>query len=469
MTDPPHTSQAVWLADGSLSRADLVSARHRRQLHPLDKRNDADKRTPTEKDRGRIQYSGFFQRLAGVTQVMTPTLENTNQHSRLTHSLKVGLVSREIAADLLRRAAGDERLTRQILAWGGLDIAACETAGLAHDIGHPPFGHAAEGPMDQWLLDGGDPDGFEGNAQTLRVVATLDRRRAGDKGLDLTAVTVAALQKYPRQRPPATGQPRVPHSPPKFSVYATEGDLLAFARSALAPDLDEGQQSLEAGIMDLADDITYAAHDLQDFYQAGLLDVGAVTDVLDQGRSDPDSPAAKHGETLRQRFPIFHEDCYDAALKNTATWLETNLGEPYRGAPLELALMRSAFSIRIGDLLKQIEVNPPEPGQPVQPVTPGQQDWHDMQVMKYIAKHVVASPTVSLHEQSQRAALVNLLDGLEGWVGHQGAGPHLPQPLQHYITEGTGVRRAIVDYVCGFTDHQCLRLGRALSGQELPF
>lgn len=482
----------------------MESARHARKS-TLQTTSHAphDQRTRTEKDRDRVLYSGFFQRLAGVTQVMTPSLENPGHHSRLMHSYKVGLVAREIALDLLRRCRSDRKLRRALLEWGGLDVSACEAAGLAHDIGHPPFGHAAEGVLDAFLFESpsNDPDGFEGNAQTLRVVAMLDGRKASEPGLDLTAVTTSALLKYPRTRPLRHDQVRGdryrPQQPPKFSVYRAHVDVLEFARTALPPGIRSDQESLEAGIMDLADDITYAVHDLQDFFQSGLINGQVAAAAL---RLDYENDReAEHGRELERRYatgsPRFDWAVYREALMTVADWVEVSLGAPFDASPTGVAKLRDAFSGKMSDLLSAVKVAKPNARWAVRPVSLDPPRWHEMMILKYLAKtYIVSTPTVGLHGQSQAQALRTVLLGLDRWAGsavRDGVEGQLPQPLRNYLRESRGKlderrqteqlrdddvamlaararRRAIVDHVCSLTDHECLRMARGLSGQELP-
>ena len=275
----------TWLDDGSLCRTDLLNARYARMSAQLKKDETRDSRTPTERDVGRILYSSKTRRLAGVAQIVSPTLLNTSIHTRLTHSLRVSQLSREIATDILRGARksevrGDSVILERIANAGGLDIAACAAAGLAHDIGHTPYGHVAARLLDEWV-SAQDADGFEGNAQTIRAVGALDNKPGTEYGLDLTAVTLCALMKYPYTR--KLGEP-------KFSIYDSEKDILAFARKAL-PDVDSfgalsnsERQSLEASVMNLADDITYATHDLEDFIVANMLKITTVLETLEAAR-----------------------------------------------------------------------------------------------------------------------------------------------------------------------------------------
>jgi dGTPase len=141
-----------------------------------------------------------------------------------------------------------------------LDPDVAETAALAHDIGHPPFGHVAEEALDEVVRERCE-EGFEGNAQTFRVVTTLAVRHPTVPGLNLTRASLDAILKYPWTRNVAEGK--------KFGAYLTEQDTFRFARGAHPR--NDRQRSLEAMIMDWADDITYAVHDLEDFYRAGLI------------------------------------------------------------------------------------------------------------------------------------------------------------------------------------------------------
>src|SRR4051794_7249376 len=120
-------------------------------------RGHDDARSPGARDRDRILYSRALHRLAGVTQVLSP-LASGAVHNRLTHSLKVAQIARRLSEALVRSAAAAPALAQAIVALGGLDPEVAEAAGLAHDIGHPPFGHLGERTLDQLLLDAGDDE-----------------------------------------------------------------------------------------------------------------------------------------------------------------------------------------------------------------------------------------------------------------------------------------------------------------------
>lgn len=201
-----------------------------------------DQRKVFERDRDRILYSQSFRRLAQVTQVVSAS-ESHAFHNRLTHSLLVAQVARRLAEKLIRETPQD--VIDQV---GSVDADVIEAAALAHDLGHPPFGHAAEEELDKLAKDIGLRDGFEGNAQSFRILTRLANHRSQYPGLNLTRATLNAVLKYPwfRDNNPKTKQYR------KYSVYDLDEKAFIFARPSKCK-----KQTAEANIMDFADDLTY--------------------------------------------------------------------------------------------------------------------------------------------------------------------------------------------------------------------
>jgi dGTPase len=155
-----------------------------------------DKRTPAQRDRDRILYSNPFAGLAEITQVTSPERGHIF-HNRLTHSLKVGQIARRIAERL------NADFPKEVEQLGGADPDAAEAAGLAHDLGHPPFGHVAEEELDALVKTAHVKDGYEGNAQSFRIVVELAssdaRNEDGEaiRGLNLTRQVLDGILKYP--------------------------------------------------------------------------------------------------------------------------------------------------------------------------------------------------------------------------------------------------------------------------------
>ncbi len=187
-------------------------------------------------------------------------------HNRLTHSLEVAQFARRLAEKLQREpsdVASDIELSADV----------AEAASLAHDIGHPPFGHIAEKELDRLLTEAGVDDGFEGNAQSFRVITKLVCHNPPYEGLDLTRATLDGVLKYPWLRQPKDLKHR------KWGAYTTEEEELAWARALHPPQHEE--KSLEAELMDWADEVTYAVHDAADFYRAGLIPLDRLASSKD--------------------------------------------------------------------------------------------------------------------------------------------------------------------------------------------
>jgi len=243
--------------------------RHRRRKHRRAAGSEdrffaelaADGRSPAQRDRDRILYSGAFARLAEITQVVSPE-RGYVFHNRLTHSLKVGQIARRLTEYFIRdQPAVVEKL-------GGIDPDTAEAAGFAHDLGHPPFGHIAEEELHELVRDAGVRDGYEGNAQSFRIVTRLassdarDLKQRSIAGFNLTRTTLDGILKYPWASEDQA-------YPSKWGFYQGEAEVFEWVREGKKP----RQRSVVAEIMDWADDITFAIHDLLDFFCAGKIPI----------------------------------------------------------------------------------------------------------------------------------------------------------------------------------------------------
>lgn len=217
-----------------------------------------DVRSPWQKDRDRVLYSSALRRLGAVAQVVTSDQSGVF-HNRLTHTMKVAQVGRRMAEYCaLRQPELFERF--------GIDPDVVETACLVHDLGHPPFGHVGEHELDKLGKAAGCLEGYEGNAQSFRIVTKLALAKDGWPGLDLTLASLSAVQKYPWPRSTEKGD----HRHAKWGYYSSEEVEFKRCREWL-PEKARDRKSAEAELMDWADDITYSVHDIEDFHRARLI------------------------------------------------------------------------------------------------------------------------------------------------------------------------------------------------------
>ncbi len=238
-----------------LSAGDEASSAKRLKDEPPQKGDD---RSDFQRDRDIILYTSAFKRLSGITQVVSSHTGHVF-HNRLTHSLQVAQVGRSLAEKLLK---AQTELARTI----PLNSHSVEAGCLAHDLGHPPFGHVAEEVLNEQVGD--DAEGFEGNAQSFRIVTELAFRSSEFGGLNLTRSTLRAILKYPwtfPQRPTEESGKRKK----KWGAYSSASAAFQFATGHT--DGGPAEKPIEAQLMDWADDLTYAIHDAEDFYRAGLI------------------------------------------------------------------------------------------------------------------------------------------------------------------------------------------------------
>ena len=389
------------------------------------KRVAAPERTPFERDRARVVHAASSRRLAAKTQVVGPQSDDFVRN-RLTHSLEVAQVARDLA-----RALGTQP-----------DIA--ETAALAHDLGHPPFGHNGERALAELSADCG---GFEGNAQTLRLLTRLEAKTFGETGsvgLNLTRATLDACTKYPWTRVAADDPQGVhadgsPREVRKFGVYDDDVPVFSWFRAGV-----EGRrQCVEAQIMDLADDVAYSVHDVEDGIVAGRIDLTHLdTDAV--------------WPTVREWYvPDATDTALDevlAGLRSVGSWPDTS----YDGTRRGLAALKNLTSDLIGRFCGAVqEATFAASSGPfvrhradlVVPSTTGL----EIAVLKGIAAHYVmrTDDRLALLDR-QRQLVAELVEVL--W---KGAPDGLERPFADdwaAATDDAACRRVVIDQVASLTD-----------------
>jgi dGTPase len=429
-----------------------------------------DYRTRAECDRDRILYCSAFRRLAYVTQVTAPEAGHAF-HNRLSHSLKVAQVGRRNAERLLAIAhaggiTGDARTT--VLS---IDPSAVEASCLAHDLGHPPFGHIAETVLSECAKDYIQHDGvFEGNAQSFRIVTRL-AQRAGGSGLDLTRQTLDGILKYPwrwwRDDPLNSGQRER-----KWGYYKDDGDAFTFARQYSAGQDDDKmrpERSIEALIMEWADDLTYAVHDVDDFFRAGLIPLHRLSRSADDEVKRLKELLEDARNADRKAWPDFEiEDLLGAIATVAGRYAPTGA---YHQTRDHRRRMRRFDSDLITRYLAAFRVeDAPESGK-VHVVVDGD-TVREVEALKMLVRvYVIRRPGLAIVQHGQQRTIEDLFgayfDASE--EGRAGDRRIFPPGVKRTLDEGPNEpayrARTVVDFIAGLTEDTALELHRRLFGE----
>jgi dGTPase len=393
------------------------------------------------RDRARVVHSAALRRLAAKTQVVGPQSDDFVRN-RLTHTLEVAQVARDLAGQL------------------GCDTDVAETAALAHDLGHPPFGHNGERALDEVCQDVG---GFEGNAQTLRILTRLEAKTVDadgrGHGLNLTRATLDAATKYPWTRddalpPEGAYGDGTPRSIAKFGVYTDDLETFDWVREG-AP---RRRRCLEAQVMDLSDDVAYSVHDVEDGVVAGRIDLGALGD------------AGLRREVWGTARAWYHPDVGDDELEAAWQRLRDLSGWPegaYDGSRGQLAALKNLTSLLIGRFCGSVTAatrtrhgERPLRRYAADLVTPAATVL-EIGVLKSIAAHLVMRTEERKGVlDSQQELLHELVAAIER------RGPDVMEPMFATdfsdATADAARRRAIVDQVASLTDASAVAWHRSL-------
>lgn len=374
-------------------------------------------RTAFARDRARVLHSAALRRLAAKTQVMVAGVSDFPR-TRLTHTLEVAQIGRELGAAL------------------GCDADLVEVAGLAHDLGHPPFGHNGETELNRIADRIG---GFEGNAQSLRVLSRLEAKvvdpaTGASVGLNLSRGSLDAACKYPWTRQPGN---------PKFGAYEDDLPVFDWFRQG-AP---EGRTCIEEQVMNWADDVAYSVHDFEDAVHSGI----ASLDVFA-------SPTERRAlvETAHRRFPGEGEPAeLTAALERLVAldyWPRS-----FDGSMQDLVTLKHFTSWLIArfsnsaQVATQVEYGPGPLTRYTADLVIPDEVRAEVSVMKAVAvQYVMNRPGAEEEYTRQReiiAELVNalVLDGgrsLERWL----------RPTFDEATDDAGRLRVVIDQVASLTD-----------------
>ena len=395
-------------------------------------------RTEFQRDRARVLHSSALRRLAAKTQVVRAG-SGDFPRTRLTHTLECAQIGRELGAVL------------------GCDPDLVDAACLAHDLGHPPFGHNGEAALSALAEDDGPLacGGFEGNAQSLRLLTRLEPKVPG-AGLNLTRATLDAALKYPWAAteslvPPLPAPTNVTlHLPPKYGGYESDIAVFSWIRTG-APGR---RRCLEAQVMDWADDVAYCVHDLEDGLHAGLVSLKNLQDQSER--------AVVSAVALTHYCP--------ASWAVTASELESVFAEfmkldywqfSFDGSPTALAAVKNLTSELVGRFCQAAEDATREAAGPTPlsryhaDLTVPRRQLLECALLKAVAAHYVMSRAAAVAQQArEREVITELAMAVE-----RGAPATLDpvfQPSWDAAADDAGRRRVVIDQVAALTDISAL-------------
>jgi dGTPase len=404
-------------------------------------------RSHSQRDRDRILYSSALQRLGGITQVASPEVGHVF-HSRLTHSLKVAQVARRLAERLQAPEVTASPAIREYI-----DPDAVEAASLAHDFGHPPFGHLAEEELDRkaWSIGG-----FEGNAQSFRILTRLSSRSSDSPGLNLSRRVLNGTIKYPRiaDRPSLPKRLIHSHRPTKpvtkTGAYEEDAAYFRWVRRAMRG----GNQSMEAALMDWADDVTYAVHDMDDFYRAGLIPLDRLCE-LEKELADLQGYLGIREPSKGDALVAASEGLFRRLL---------SINTRYRGVAEERINLRGIGSALITRYINAVSVEPTASGGWALHIPDTYRD--EVAVLKALTwKYVIERPSLAVIQRGQRRVISELFDF---YLEESERPPYsaLP-PAYGERLESASTRermRTVVDLIASLTEAGALEIYRRMMG-----
>ena len=420
--------------------------------------SEGDSRDDFQRDRDIVLYTSALQRLSGITQVVSVGTGHVF-HNRLTHTLQVAQVGRRLAEKL------QVKQRELVRSYGGLNQDVVEAACLAHDLGHPPFGHVAESVLDR--LAGPDIDGFEGNAQSFRIISELAFRNPDYNGLNLTIQTLRATLKYPwtyEQRPMDKADPTKRKN--KWGAYKTESDAF---RQATGHPTGPVPRCPEAELMDWADDLTYSVHDVEDFYRAGLIPLHALR------------PEAKGmpGNSERQRFldyvwgrrqhigelEEFSQQQLDAMFRQLMFVMFT-LDGPYEGTREQRARLRTFTSNLVDRYINGLQLCEQTSGG--ESVSKDKQLTAEIALLKQLTWfYVIDAPSLATQQHAQKQVVKYLYVVFRNESRKRPSNllpPYYRDRLKQIPPGDLQEKRLVIDLIAGMTETQAIAVYQRLNG-----
>ena len=402
-----------------------------------------DERSCFERDRGRIIHCNAFRRLQAKTQVFGLGISDFFR-TRLTHSLEVAQIAKGIA---LRTGLADTDLV--------------EAASLAHDIGHPPFGHTGEIELQKLMVDNG---GFEANAQNLRVLSQIEIKSAKFQGLNLCRATVDAILKY------KTSFKEMAKKNPNYRDEVMQGRLQKFYYDEDRGLVDwacEGHAdaSFECQIMNWADDIAYSVHDLEDGIKSGMISQRNLRDTILKSRVKEfvgSQYEERHWASIAERIK--------QALSESATENAISISQEHA----RKARRKSVTSALIHEFITSTSatVDPGKTPSRYQPrLVPSNEAQARCLILKRIVwEAIISNERVATLERKARSIVQLLFDAFKDPSNVSSTVKMLPSDFRERFERTNKTEKDLVrvatDYIAGMTDAYAVRIYSRLTGPD---
>ena len=402
------------------------------QFHDNDRIATDDERRPFERDRSRIIHSAAFRRLQRKTQVFSMG-ESDFFRTRLTHSLEVAQIGKGLAL----RAGADTDLVESIC--------------LIHDIGHPPFGHAGEDRLKELMRVYG---GFEANAQNIRIITNLEVKSEKYEGLNLTRAVIDGQLKYKEAHSGRINQRKFIYSDDLYLIEWAGGEARNLIEGA-----ETNWKSFECEIMDWADDIAYAVHDLEDSIRAGYIDASTFrkNNILDEIVYEISDKFKDENVNVRATVD---------SLMNDLLWKEYPHFRLLSDIPTEKLLKahrKQLTSTLIGKYVKGVDRK--KRGNPIKKLTrrdskrylytldiPVEHRVEVAFIKKLVMRFVIASPQIQMIEETAKTVIESLFTK---FMERNNIEFLLPEDWKEQLPHNASMMeraRTVCDYISGMTD-----------------
>ena len=455
----------------------------------LEEKENERYRSAFRRDAARVLHSPSFRRMQGKMQLF-PQHESDFFRNRLTHSLEVGQIAKSIAIRL------NDTESFLYNSCGCIDVDLVEMAGWTHDIGHPPFGHTGEEALDECMRNDG---GFEGNAQTLRLIAKIEKKRQSldvngnatetgfddtgndhRQGLNLCMRSLASILKYDSKIPPHRDVWAARQDGRAKGYYLEETELINHVKESVSPGYpeDEAFRTIECSIMDIADDIAYSTYDIEDAFKAEFLKpldfIAPEPEIIDavQSKLEFNLEQEQIAQTLHDIFAewIFESES-EAENGVNDEILSTSLAYHSNRLLADNGYARTYFtSSLVGEFIRSVCFIPNHQYPPLSTVKLNQQSLTKVEILKhFVYQSLIKSPDLEVQSHRGKEIVRELFNILTGPRNRDGR--LMPRDFRKQfqaVNKNQQKRRIVCDFISTMTDAYAIEYFKRLSSEAPP-